>query len=105
MTVSVKIRKGQKPTQAQCEEVRAASERIPVYDHESPCLSETQLKRYRQAALERKNIGHVTIALPETEIEKAKTLGGEDYRIALSKLLLIAMNEPVLLKSAFPAYL
>ena len=61
MTASVKIYKGQLPTEEQRMEIREAAKRVPVYDDDAPELSLEQMQRYRKAAIDKKAKSVVTL--------------------------------------------
>ena len=93
MNVTVNVKKGQKPTQEQIQEIRNAANLDPVFDDESPKLSYEQMKRYQKAALQKKNKIPVTIELSDADYEAAKSFGAS-YRSVLSDILSIAINDP-----------
>ena len=99
MTVTVKVKKGQKPTPEQIQEIRNAKKNSPVFDDEAPALSYEQLERYRNAALNRRNRNPVTIELSDSDFETAKTFG-TSYRTVLSDILSLAMKDPNLVNQA-----
>ncbi len=97
MTVSVKVKKGQKPTPEQVSEVREAAKKAPVFDEDSPQYSYEQLQRYRDAALKRKGETPVTLSLSEGTIKRAKEYGA-DYRKILSRVIDVALSDPDMMK-------
>ena len=99
MNVTVKVQKGQKPTQEQIQEIKNAASLDPVFDSESPQLSYEQMKRYRNAALQKKNRIPVTIELSDADYVAAKSFGSS-YRNVLSDILSIAIKDPALVSLA-----
>lgn len=99
MTTSVKIVKGQLPTEEQRLEIREAAKRPPVYDEDAPELSLEQMQRYRKAAINKKAKSAVTLELSKENMEKAYAFG-EEYKSILSRLLELAMNDQDLLRKA-----
>ncbi len=99
MNVTVNVKKGQKPTQEQIQEIRNAANLDPVFDDESPKLSYEQMKRYQKAALHKKNRNPVTIELSDADYEMAKAFG-VSYRSILSDIVSIAMKDPNLVDRA-----
>jgi len=97
MTVSISIKKGRKPTQEQIQEVREAAKREQVFDEVCPEYSYEQLKRYREAALNRHGEKPVTLNLSEGTIQRAKEYG-TDYRRVLSRLIDVALGDPDMMK-------
>ncbi|MBO7524242.1 MAG: hypothetical protein J6T79_01910 [Verrucomicrobia bacterium] len=93
MNVTVNVKKGQKPTQEQIQEIRNAANLDPVFDDESPKLSYEQMKRYQKAALQKKNKIPVTIELSDADYEAAKSFGAS-YRSVHSDILSIAIKDP-----------
>ena len=99
MTTSVKIYMGQLPTEEQRMEIREAAKRVPVYDEDAPELSLEQMQRYRKAAINKKAKSAVTLELSKENMDKAYSFG-EEYRIILSRLLELAMNDQDLIRKA-----
>ncbi len=99
MTASVKIYKGQLPTEEQRMEIREAAKRMPVYDEDAPELSLEQMRRYRQAAINKKEKSAVTLELSKENMEKIYSFG-EEYKSILSRLLELAINDQDLLRKA-----
>ena len=99
MTVNVQIYKGQKPTEEQRMEIRAAAKRVPLYDEDAPELSLEQMRRYRKAAIDKKAKTAVTLELSKENMEKAHSFGKE-YRSVLSRLLELAMDDKDLIRKA-----
>lgn len=99
MTVNVQIYKGQQPTEKQRLEIKEAAKRTPVYDEDAPELSLEQMQNYRRAALRKKATKSITLELSKENMAKAYTFG-EEYRVVLSRLLELAMNDSDLVKKA-----
>lgn len=99
MTVNVQIYKGQQPTEKQRLEIKEAAKRTPVYDEDAPELSLEQMQSYRRAALRKKATKSITLELSKENMAKAYTFG-EEYRVVLSRLLELAMNDSDLVKKA-----
>ena len=97
MTVSVSIKKGQKPTAEQIQEAREAAKRTPAFDEDCPEYSYEQLKRYREAAINRHGEMPVTLNLSEGTIQRAKKYG-DDYRRVLSRLIDVALGDPDMMR-------
>ena len=51
MTVRIEIHKGQKPTEEQIQEIKAAANLRPICDEDAPELSLEQLQQYGAAAI------------------------------------------------------
>lgn len=99
MTVSVKIHKGQLPTEEQCREIKEAAKRTPVFDEEAPELSMEQMERYRRAAIDKRQNTTVTLELSREDMDKARSFG-TGYRDILGRLLKLAMNDSDMIKKA-----
>lgn len=99
MTVSVQIYKGQKPTEEQCLEIKEATKKTVVCDEDAPELSMEQMRRYRDAAIDKKAKTAVTLELSRENMDKAHSFGNE-YRTVLSRLLELAMNDKDLVRKA-----
>lgn len=99
MTVNVQIYKGQKPTEEQRQEIMEAAKRDIICDEEAPELSLEQMQHYRKAAIAKKAKTAVTLELSKENMDKAYSFGNE-YRIVLSRLLELAMNDKELVRKA-----
>ena len=99
MTVNVQIYKGQLPTEEQRMEIREAAKREPCYEEDAPELSPEQMQRYRKAAIDKKAKAAVTLEFSKENMDKAYSFG-EEYRIVLSRLLELAMNDQDLVRKA-----
>ena len=64
MTASVKVYKGQLPTEEQRMEIREAAKKTPIYDEEASELSLEQMQRYGKAAINKKAICKAYEGLP-----------------------------------------
>lgn len=64
MTASVKIYRGQLPTEEQRMEIREAAKRTPIYEKDAPELYLEQMRRYRKAAINKKAIRKAHESLP-----------------------------------------
>lgn len=99
MTVNVQIYKGQKPTKEQRQEIREAAGKALNCDNEVPELSLEQMRRYRQAALDKKARTVITLELSKENMDKAYSFGSE-YKAVVSRLLELAMDDNDLLRKA-----
>ena len=100
MITSIDIKKGQKPTAEQIEEVKKASLRDIAEDEDAPELTLDQLERYKKAADARKNMKQVTIELTPEEISIAKGYG-RNYREVLSRLVSMALADKEMVGKAY----
>ena len=96
MIVSVEVKKGQKPTIDQINEIKAASMREYTADDEAPELSVNQLKQFKTAAEKRHNKNQITLTLSDEEMKTAKGFGA-NYREILGRLLALAMKDQEIL--------
>lgn len=99
MTVNIQICKGQEPTEEQRREIREAAKRTVLCDEDAPELSLEQMQRYRKAAIDKKTKTAVTLELSKENMDKAHSFGTE-YRVVLSRLLELAMNDKELIRKA-----
>lgn len=70
-----------------------------VCDEEALELSLEQMLRYKKAAIDKKAKTAVTLELSKENMDKAHTFGNE-YRVVLSRLLELAMNDKELVRKA-----
>lgn len=99
MIISVKVKKGQRPTDEQIREIEKAARRPIVADEDAPEYDYEQLVRYREAAKKKRNEETVTVSLSEDSYRKAKEFGS-DYRKILSRLIELALGDKEMVKKA-----
>ncbi|MBR1634977.1 MAG: hypothetical protein IJ682_07960 [Lachnospiraceae bacterium] len=99
MTVYSEIKKGQKPSRENIEEIRKASEMNIAADDDAPEYSYEELVRMRNLAKEKKGELQITLSIPDATVEKAKAYGN-NYRTILSRLLSLAVEDKELVRKA-----
>ena len=70
MTVYSELKKGQKPSRENIEEIRKASEMNIVADDDAPEYSYEELVRMRNLAKEKKDELQITLSVPDVTVEK-----------------------------------
>lgn len=94
-TVKVTLHKGQKPTKAQLERLKALETRPIVFDDEIPEYTMEEFEEMRLAAIEKRAEQKkevVAIRLPASVIKQAKSFG-KGYTGFLSRLIENAIND------------
>jgi uncharacterized protein (DUF4415 family) len=88
---------GQKLTEAQREEIRAAS-RMPItYTNDAPELTPEQLAQFRKVNTDGRERVSFTLRLPKNTLDWWRATG-EDYTAAMARILDAARDYPELLK-------
>ena len=101
-TTKATIKKGQKPTKEQLNEVKEAAKKDAVFDEDAPELSVEQYAEMAEMA-RKKRAGEkkpvVAIRIRPATLEKAKATG-RGYTGFLSRLLDNAIDDPELVKKS-----
>ena len=87
-------------TRKQLEELEAAKKLPPVYDEESPELTEKQIAEFMEIAKQQRDERRkqvVSLRISPATLRKAKALG-RGYTGILSRLLDLAIDDPDLVK-------
>ena len=88
---------GEKPTEAQIAEIRAAAARPINYTEDAPRLTAEELAEFKKANAEGRKKVNCTLRLSKATLEWWKLLG-DGYTSAMSRMLEEARNHPELLK-------
>ena len=99
MTVYSEIKTGQKPYAEIIEQIREASHHEISFDEDSPEYDYDDLVRMRLLAQQRQNEKQITLSLPDSTVEKAKSFD-KNYRTFLSRLLRLAVDDPDMIQRA-----
>ncbi|GHU67511.1 hypothetical protein FACS189447_09750 [Spirochaetia bacterium] len=95
--VRATLKLGEKPTNAQIAEIRAASQMPVIYSADAPRLSEGELAEFKKVNAENRKKVNCTLRLSKKSLEWWKSLG-DGYTSAMSRMLEEAQNYPELLK-------
>lgn len=87
---TIEIYEGQKPTEAQIEEIRAAAEKPDIFDEDCPEFTDEQLKRFKRVHEDQRR-KTVTLRLRPATLRKAKSLG-KGYTTVLAGIIEEALN-------------
>jgi uncharacterized protein (DUF4415 family) len=88
---------GEKPTEAQIEEIRTAAQRPINYTGDAPRLGARELAEFKKVNAEARRKVNCTLRLSKASLDWWKSLG-DGYTAAMSRLLEEAQSYPDLLK-------
>jgi uncharacterized protein (DUF4415 family) len=91
------LRAGQKPTEAQIQEIRAAEKKAIIYTDDAPRLTNEELAEFKQINAENRKKIPCTLRLSKKSLEWWKSLG-EGYTAAMARMLEDAQNHPEILR-------
>jgi uncharacterized protein (DUF4415 family) len=91
------LKAGEKPTEAQIAEIRAAAQRPVNYTEDAPRLNARELAEFKKINAEARRKVNCTLRLSKASLDWWKSLG-DGYTAAMARLLEDAQSYPDLLK-------